>query len=265
MIDLHAHVLPGVDDGPVDLDSSLALLRAAAAAGTETVVATPHVREDFLDGPESIGPSVVRLQEAATAEGVPITLVPGAEVAGTKLPDLDQAALRDLCLGGGPYILVESPYVHLPRHFADSVVDLEIGGLRPVLAHPERCAAFLEDRSLLRDLVDRGVHCSITAGSMAGRFGSRVREMTVWLFAENLVTNVASDAHDAVRRPPGLREGFERLDELLPGVAEHADWYTREVPAAMLAGEALPERPDPPRRRQRGFTRLLGPKARSRR
>jgi protein-tyrosine phosphatase len=259
MIDLHAHVLPGVDDGPADMEASVALLRAAIATGTETIVATPHLREDFLDDPARIEPAVARVRDAAAADDVRIDVVAGAEVAGTKLPDLDEEALRTLCLGDGPYILVESPYVHLPRHFADSVVDLEIRGWRPMLAHPERCAAFLEDRSLLRDLVDRGVRCSVTAGSMAGRFGGRVRDMTAWMFAEGLVDNVASDAHDAVKRPPGLRDGFAKLDEMLPGLGEQADWYTRAAPAAMLAGQDLPARPDPPRPRQRSLGRLLGP------
>jgi protein-tyrosine phosphatase len=265
MIDLHSHILPGVDDGPADMDGSIALLRAAAASGTETIVATPHLREDYVEDPDRIAPAVARLREAARSAEVPVEIVAGAEVAGTKLPDLDQAALRQLCLGDGPYILVESPYVHLPRHFADSVVDLEISGLRPVLAHPERCSAFLQDRSLLLDLDERGVLCSVTAGSMAGRFGSRVRDMAVWMFAAGLVHNVASDAHDVVGRPPGLRDGFDKLDAVLPGVGDQVDWYTHHAPAAMLAGKELPERPEPPPSRRRSFRRLMRPlRARSR-
>jgi protein-tyrosine phosphatase len=264
MIDLHSHVLPGLDDGPANLDGSIAVLRAAAAAGTRTMVATPHVREDYLEGSEPIQPSVARVQEAADAAEIPVKVVPGAEIAGTKLVDLSHAELERLCLGDGPYILVESPYVHLPHGFADAVVDLELGGLRPMLAHPERCSAFLEDRSLLSEMVERGVLCSVTAGSMAGRFGSRVRDMTAWLFAEGLVSNVASDTHDAVRRPPGLRNGFETLDELLPGLADQVDWYTRDAPAAMLAGDDLPERPERPRRRGGALSRLRRPRTRSR-
>jgi hypothetical protein len=99
---------------------------------------------------------------------------------------------------------------------------------------------------------------------MTGQFGGRVRELTTWLFSEGLVTNVASDAHDALKRPPGLRRGFEVLDEDLPGLAAQAAWYTREVPAAMLAGAELPVRPEPPRRRASGLSRLLRPRARSR-
>jgi protein-tyrosine phosphatase len=257
MIDLHTHVLPGVDDGPDDLDASLALLRAAAAAGTRTMVATPHVREDYLDGPARIEPAVDELQDAIDAERVRVEVVPGAEVAGTMLMDLDDAELRRLCLGGGPYILVESPYNRLPIHFADAVFDLQVRGFRPLLAHPERCAAFIDDRSLLLGILERGVGSSITAGSMAGQFGGRVRELTAWLFAEGLVTNVASDSHDTYKRPPGLTRGFEKLDEALPGLADQIDWFTREVPTAILAGDELPEAPEPPRRRQRGLSRLM--------
>jgi protein-tyrosine phosphatase len=266
MIDLHSHVLPGVDDGPADLDGSLALLRAAAAAGTETIVATPHVREDYLEGPDAIEPAVEELQDSVDAERLRVEVVPGAEVAGTMLMDLDETALRRLCLGGGTYILIESPYSRLPIHFANSVFDLQVRGFRPVLAHPERCAAFLDDRSLLVEILERGVFTSVTAGSMAGQFGGTVQDMTAWMFAEGFVTNVASDAHDTHKRPPGLARGFEKLDELLPGLGEQVDWYTRASPAAMLAGEELPERPEPPRRRLTSFAKLMRPlRQRSRR
>jgi protein-tyrosine phosphatase len=264
MIDLHTHVLPGVDDGPADLEGSLTLLRAAAAAGTEAMVATPHLREDYLQGPDTIRPAVDRLQEAADAEGIGVAIIDGAEVAQTMLSLLDDADLRRSCLGGGHYILVESPYAHLPSHFADSLFELQVRGLEPVLAHPERCVGFQKDRTALVALVERGVHTSVTAGSMTGRFGSRVREFTAWLFAEGMVTNVASDSHDTRSRHPGIGRGFEALDETLPGLAEQADWYTRDVPTAILTGRELPERPPTPRPKQRSLSRLR-PRARTRR
>ena len=172
------------------------------------------------------------------------------------LSELGHAALRELCLRDGPYVLIESPYGRLPAQFTDAVIDLQLHGFRPVLAHPERCGGFLEDRSPLVEMTAHGVGTSVTAGSMAGQFGGRVRDLTAWLFMEGLVTNVASDAHDVYKRPPGLTRGFEELDGLLPGLAEQASWYTRDAPAAMLAGADLPDRPEPPRRR-RAVTRLL--------
>jgi protein-tyrosine phosphatase len=256
MIDLHTHVLPGVDDGPDDIEGSLAILRVAAGEGVECMVATPHVREDYLEGPERIRPLVDEVQRAADAEGIGVAIVDGAEVAGSILLDFDDVTVTRCCLAGGPYILVESPYSRLPGHFAESVSDLQLKGYRPVLAHPERCRAFLSDRGVLEDLLENGVMTSVTAASMAGSFGSRVEELTAWLFAEGHVHNVASDCHDARNRPPGLRFGFERLDEHLPGLAEQAGWYTTDAPRAMLAGEELPGRPEPPRPRRSGLGRL---------
>jgi protein-tyrosine phosphatase len=94
---------------------------------------------------------------------------------------------------------------------------------------------------------------------MAGQFGQTVRRHTLEMLSAGLVHNVSSDAHDHRRRPPELREGFARAEEDLPGISAQAGWYTQDVPAAILAGEPLPESPDPPRRRRRrlGLGRLL--------
>jgi protein-tyrosine phosphatase len=256
MVDLHTHVLPGVDDGSPDLDTSLAMLRTAAADGIATVVATPHLREDFLMSGESIGPAVQALQGAADEASIGVHLVAGAEVATTMLLDLDEAALRGLCIAEGPYVLVETPYSVFPPHFPQSVIDLKTRGFAPVLAHPERCTTFLRDWPRLAEVAEQGVLCSVTAGSMEGRFGRPVRDLTAWLFEQGLVANVASDAHDPLRRAPRLRKGFVLLDELLPGLLEQADWFTSAAPAAMVAGGGLPPRPDPPRRRRRLLRRL---------
>jgi protein-tyrosine phosphatase len=259
MVDLHTHVLPGVDDGSPDLETSLAMLRTAAADGIGTVVATPHLREDFLMSGESIEPGVRALQRAADAESIDVKLVPGAEIATTMLLDLDEGAIHDLCIADGPYVLVETPYAAFPPHFPESVIDLKARGFEPVLAHPERCTTFLRDRHKLAEVAEAGVLCSITAGSMEGRFGRPVRELTAWLFERGFVANVASDAHDPLRRSPRLRRGFELLDDALPGLLEQAEWYTATAPAAMVAGVELPPRPEPPkarhgllRRRRRG-------------
>jgi protein-tyrosine phosphatase len=256
MVDLHTHVLPGVDDGSPDLETSLAMLRTAGADGIGTVVATPHLREDFLMSGESIEPAVRALQQAADEESIGVRLVAGAEIATTMLLDLDEDAIRGLCIGDGPYVLVETPYAAFPPHFPDSVIDLKARGFEPVLAHPERCTTFLRDRERLAEVVGEGVLCSITAGSMEGRFGRPARELAAWLFERGLVANVASDAHDPLRRSPRLRRGFVLLDDMLPGLLDQAEWYTALAPAAMVAGAELPPRPEPPKAR-RGLLRRL--------
>lgn len=246
MIDLHSHVLPALDDGPPDMEGSVALARAAAAAGTHTLLATPHIRDDHPFAIDAIEERVESVNAALTAAGIDLRVLAGAEVAVSKAAELDDATLRRLCLGAGPYLLIESPYTHAPQLLENVLFDLQTRGFRPILAHPERSPSFLSDLGRLKQMVERNVLCSVTALSMVGGFGPTPRSFSLQLFAEGLVHNVASDAHDPQRRPPGLREGFRRLDADVPGLAEQSDWFTREVPQAVVAGEELPPAPPPP-------------------
>jgi protein-tyrosine phosphatase len=251
VIDLHCHILPGLDDGARDIAESVEIARRAAEDGTRTIVATPHVREDH---PYELGEIEVRTRAVNARledEGVDVRVVTGAEVALSRVADLDDSALAGLCLGRGPYLLVESPYLPATVLLEAAIDDLQKRGIRPVLAHPERSPTFMGDRRRLAALVERGVACSITAGSMAGQFGGEVQRVTRDILERGLAHNVASDAHDPVTRAPGLTAGFGVLDPELPGLRAAMAWFTEEVPAAILAGEAVPAGswPPPPQRR----------------
>lgn len=243
MIDLHSHILPGLDDGAPDLESALALARAAVEAGTETMVATPHVREDYAVSPDTIAPRVDELNRSLEERSIGLTVVAGAEIGVTKLEELSDSALGILSLGSGPYLLIESPYTHASSMLENQLFELQVRGFRPILAHPERCPSFLGDRERLARFVARGVLCSVTAGSIAGRFGKTVWRFTVDLFRSQLVHNIASDAHDDHLRPPGLCAGTKQLDRQLPAALGQLSWYTVEAPRAILAGEELPGGP----------------------
>ena len=108
---------------------------------------------------------------------------------------------------------------------------------------------------MLSGLVESGILTSVTAAAFTGRFGSTVKRYALWMLEEDLVHNVASDAHDVRRRPPGLRAGLEAAEAELPGAAERAEWMTVSVPAAILAGNPIPEPPSPAPRRKRGLFR----------
>lgn len=255
VIDLHCHVLPGVDDGPATMDQALALLRDQRRAGVRTVVATSHVNHRWPDvTPEVLAAGVQAVNAAADAAGVEVTVKPGAEVSLTRATDLDDDTLRALRLGDGPWLLLEPPSAPVSASTLEfAIVALLHRGHRLLLAHPERCPAFHQDREVLGRLVTGGVRCSITAGALSGRFGRTVRRVALELLEGDLVHNLASDAHGGMpSRPAGLREhldgtGFEGL----------AEWLCDEMPVALLSGDELPPRPAITRPRPRGLGRLL--------
>lgn len=249
-IDLHSHILPGVDDGPRTLEGSLELARAAVAAGTAQMVATPHINEDHFIAPLDVPPAVAALNERLAAERIDLAVRPGGEIAMPRLLDLTDAELSSLGLGGGPYLLVESPFSVAAGAFEPLIDDLQLRGHRVLLAHPERSPSFQRDVGRLEKLVRSGVIVQITAGSLLGSFGERVRQFTANLLREDLVHVVASDSHNHDIRPPGVDDAVQAAERDVPGIAERTPWLTREVPAAILAGEPIPDvAPLPPAKR----------------
>jgi protein-tyrosine phosphatase len=248
VIDLHCHILPGLDDGPVNFDFSVAMARTAADAGIQVMVATPHVRDDYNVQADDIEAGVARLNDALSRAKVQLAVVTGAEVALAKAMELDDAALGRLCLGSGDYLLLESPYRSSEIDLEGILASVQDRGFKVVLAHPERCPIFQRDPDRLARLVNSGVLCSVTAGSLAGRFGSTVRSFAVELLSDGLVHDVASDAHDHLHRPPDLLSGFDAAEADIPGIRSQATWFTLTAPVAILAGRALPRAPDPPPR-----------------
>jgi len=249
VVDLHTHVLPGIDDGPADLDGSRALADLAVASGTTTLVATPHVTWDLpRNTAEQIAGGVGVLREV----GLGVDVRTGGEVAitrGVELPDHELTALR---LGGGEWLLCECPLTSAAVGFDTLLLQLQGRGHRVVLAHPERSPAVQRDPAVLERLIGAGMLSSITAGSLTGQFGRTVQAFTYNLLEQGLVHNVASDAHDAVRRPPGMRDQILAAAEELPGLEDQLEWLTLDVPRAVIDGGPIPRRPvHPPKRRKR--------------
>ena len=165
-------------------------------------------------------------------------LLLGAEVAVTRIAELDPDELPRLALGEGPWLLVEPPFTTVVAGLDSTVGELHRRGHRVLLAHPERCPAFQREPALLESLIDGGVLTSVTSGSLVGRFGGEARQLALALLDAGLAHNVASDAHDDLRRPPSI------ADELrAAGLEALGDWLTMEVPAAILSGGEIPRRP----------------------
>jgi protein-tyrosine phosphatase len=240
VIDLHSHILPGLDDGAATLEESLQIARAAVVDGIDTIAATPHVRDDYPTSAAEMEERVAEVREACVAAGIPLDVRPGGELALDRLVRLSSDDLRRFGLGGNPRcVLLEFPYYGWPLDLGDRLFRLRTEGLSAVLAHPERNADVQADPERLGGLVRGGALVQVTAAALDGRLGRRVRETATALVELELAHLVASDAHAPSVRAIGMRGAADAIgDEAL------ADWLTRAVPAALLAGEALPERPE---------------------
>lgn len=241
MIDLHCHLLPAIDDGPLELDGALALARAQVDAGVRTVACTPHVNWRFDLDAATIAAAVDAARAALAGAGIELELLTGAEVGLTRAIELDDDALAALRLAGGEWLLLEAP-LEVAAGVEQAVRAMAARGHRILLAHPERCPAFQSEPDALRRLVDDDVvRCQVTASALTGAYGGPVERFALALLDDGLAHVVASDAHDAIGRPPGLREHLERS-----GRGELADSMAELVPGAIVRGEALPA-PPPPR------------------
>ena len=239
MIDLHSHVLPGVDDGAPDLETSLAILRAAAEDGISAVAATPHVRDDYPTTPETMERLVADVNDAARAEGIGVEVLPGGELDLEAAGELDDATLRRFGLGGNPRVLLlEFPYYGWPLELRDLVFRLGTRGFEVVLAHPERSADVQDAPERLRELVDAGVLVQLTAAAVDGRLGHRPAAASRALLAAGLAHLIASDAHAPGVRAIGMTAAAEAV-----GDTALARWLTLDVPSAVLRDAPRPPRP----------------------
>jgi protein-tyrosine phosphatase len=258
MIDLHCHVLPGLDDGAGDVETSLAMARAAAADGVRAIVATPHVNSRYEVDPQELGRRVGELNVLLSRAEVPVAVLAGAEIAASRLEELSEGALSKLSLGGSSAVLIESPYDSTAAFLEEVLFALQLREYRPVLAHPERSPLFRDDHERLAALVERGIVCSINASSLAGGFGRGVQRHAIELLERGLVHDISSDAHDLDARGPELSGGINAAIAQLPGLAAHADWYLGGAAAALLADEPVASPPELAPRRGARLRRLVG-------
>lgn len=256
MIDLHCHILPGIDDGPADMAGSLELARALVADGVATVAATPHFRHDHpLVRPEEIADRCDELADELAAAGIPLQVVPAAEVDINSSFAASDEDMQDLSFGqAGHCVLIETPYSPVTSNFEDLLFRaVSLRGMGVLLAHPERNPTFLAEPARLEALVDRGVLLQVTGGALINpKRRSRSKRLALHLVERGLAHVIASDAHsaDGTRRP-SLAAAVTAAARVAPARAE---WLVTEAPAAILSGEAIPLPPSSrfrPRRVQR--------------
>lgn len=210
MFDLHCHLLPAVDDGATDLEMAVEMARIAVADGIGTMACTPHIYPGLYENDSAgIREAILALQAELDARQIPLRLVEGADV--HLEPDLLKGidAGRVPTLAGSRYLLLEPPHHVAPPRLEESLFDLLLGGIVPVVTHPERLTWIDDQYPLFERLVKGGAWMQITAGSLTGRFGRRPRYWAERMLDEGLVHLLATDAHHPRRRPPLLAEGRE--------------------------------------------------------
>ena len=206
VIDVHCHVLPGLDDGAADAEAALALARMAAADGTRRMLATPHhLNGLFSNPPAQIRIAVQDFQSRLDAEKIRLKIHAGAEV--HLVPDLVAHLERDEVMTLGDhrkYLMIEFPPFMMPPNTKQILFEIRRLGLGVVLAHPERIEPFSVKPELLDELIDAGALVQLTAGSILGQFGKPVRKLSERLLDERRVHFIASDAHNTDGRTPVL-------------------------------------------------------------
>lgn len=215
MIEIHFHPLPGIDDGPQDWDEAVRLCQAAAADGTEIIVATPHVlRDPWLNEDRAARRALVA--ELNERLGGTPRVLPGCEYwFTTDAVELVEQALEGKgpleFLGDTKLLLVEFPFRFSPKPALDAFHELRLLGVTPVIAHPERNDTLADDRALLAAFVERGAKLQVTAASFFPEFGAPELAATLAMYDAGLLHAVASDAHDPDHRPPMLSAAREQV------------------------------------------------------
>ncbi len=234
LIDIHSHVLFGLDDGARDLDESAAMLKIAAASGTTAVVATPHASPRFVYREDL---AVSRVEQLNALEILPVYRGCDFHLTLENVEDAIAFPTRYTINGAG-YLLVELPDSAIPPQMTGIIRSLQDAGIQPVITHPERHRLLRQNWALLEQWVKQGARVQITAQSLLGHFGERALEFSQRLLRRRLAHLVASDAHDCRRRPPRLDEARDVVaQEYGPGAA--AELF-EENPRKVLSGAEIP-------------------------
>lgn len=215
MIDLHCHILPGVDDGPKNWQMSLELAKLAVNEGITHILATPHhMNRHWMNPKSEVIKLVDELQERLDNENIPLTIFPGQEVRlhGEILANIQK---DEICFVDelNQYVLIEFPTAEVPKYAERLFFDLQSAGMTPIIVHPERNHAILKDPSILYDFVSRGVLAQVTAASYIGKFGKEIERLSNQLIEADLIHFIASDAHNVTSRKYYMQHAYEKLEK----------------------------------------------------
>ena len=247
MIDIHNHLLPGIDDGAPDVDAALALARVAVADGITHMVCTPHIHPGRHDNtPDTIRAALRVLGGALREHGIPLRVAAAAEVR-FDIDIIDAVRERRLpYLGrwqGKKVVLLEFPHGHLPFGAEKLTQWLIAHDIVPLIAHPERNKTVLQHPARLKPLLQQGCLLQVTASAVCGGFGAACQQLAHRLLDAGVVTVLASDAHNLAHRPPVLSAGLEHAAALVGHamarrLVEHNPWDIAQSHFSTREGQA---------------------------
>jgi protein-tyrosine phosphatase len=243
MVDIHCHILPETDDGAISLEESVAMCRAAAGDGIQTIVATPHMFDGVHTTPEkeAIRRRIAIVMEAA---GNCVKIVPGGEVRYSYeiFQEAEDPDAR-IKLNGTSYMLLEFPFQSVPPNIEMTIFQILNAGITPVIAHPERNKRIQQNPKIIADLVERGAYAQLDAGSLTRSFGPEAYQSAKKILEAGLGHFLATDAHHMDRRRPVLSAAVAVAAEWVG--EEYARAMVEENPAALINDCAIPYQPDP--------------------
>lgn len=212
MIDIHTHILPGLDDGAETTEDALDMARAAMQEGITSIIATPHhANGKYMNLADSVTAQAAVLNERLTAEGIPIKVLTGQEI--RVHDDLLDAWSRQelLTLASSDYMLIELPGHSVPKSTSQLIHELAVLGIRPIIAHPERNQEIMRNPNVLAELIECGAWTQVTTHSLLGGYGNRIQKTAWTLCKKRLIHLVSSDAHHVSRRGFRLKEAYEKI------------------------------------------------------
>jgi protein-tyrosine phosphatase len=244
MIDIHHHLLWGMDDGASDVETSVAMARIAAADGISHVVCSPHANGTYVYEPRVIAAKIAELQGLLDRDRIALKLGHGCDFH-MSYENIQEAKLdpAKFSINGLGYILVEVPDYGLPRGLTEIFYQLQLAGLTPILTHPERNPTLQNDQPRLVDWLRGGVLIQVTAGSVMGRMGKHAERMAHELLANRWVHFLATDAHNTTSRPPKMSEAFDLVAKKYG--PDYAHLLCVSNPLAAFMGKPLQPQPEP--------------------
>lgn len=237
MIDIHSHILPGIDDGAKSIEDSLNMAKLAVEEGITKIIATPHHQNGkYLNKRQDIIEGVSELNNLLQNRNIPLEVLPGQEtrIYGELIEDIDKGDI--LPLNHTNYLFIELPSGHVPRYTEQLLFDVQLKGFTPIIVHPERNAGIMENPNKLLNLVKKGALTQVTAGSLVGRFGKKIQKFSLQLIEANLTHFISSDAHNVTSRSFHMRESLSVVSKEF---GNQAIYYFQENSSLLVSGQMV--------------------------